>query len=211
MRFSSCLSRGSVLRNFGLKMGKISKGRFEARVQELAEGNPMLDAAAKPILTARRTLRLEMAGLEKLLRYHAKADPVCRQLMTMPGVGALVALTVKAAIDDPNRFRSSKDVGPWVGLTPRREQSGERDIVGAISRAGDAGVRTALFQAATVMLNRGRPNWLTAWALNVAKRRGKKRATVALARQIGVVLHRMWKDGTEFRFNRAEAIVAGAA
>jgi len=149
--------------------------------------------------------------LEKALRDHAREDPVCRRLMTMPGVGALVALTVKAAIDDPERFRSSKNIGPWVGLTPRREQSGERDIVGQISRAGDVGLRTALYQAATVMLHRGRKSWLTAWALNVAKRRGKKRATVALARRIGVVLHRMWKDGTDFRFTREDAAAGAAA
>ena|SRR5690554_6726380 len=122
------------------------------------------------------------------------------------GVGAIIALTVKSAIDDPERFRSSKDVGPWAGLTPRREQSGERDVIGQITRAGDEALRTALYQAATVMLNRGQPNWLTAWALRVAGRRGKKRATVALARRIGVVLHRMWRDGTEFHFTRAEAM-----
>lgn len=110
-----------VLRNFGLKMGHISKRRFEERVQKLAGGNPMLEAAANPIIVARRSLRQELARLEKLLRDHAKSDPVCRSLMTMPGVGALVALTVKAAINDPSRFRSSKDVGPWLGLTPRRD------------------------------------------------------------------------------------------
>lgn len=205
------LSIRGVLRNFGLKMGRVAKGRFEERVQELAEGNPMLEAATKPILTARRVLRQQQASLEKVLRDHAKTDPVCRRLMTMPGVGTLVALTVKSAVDDPERFRSSKDVGPWVGLTPRREQSGERDIIGEISRAGDVGLRTALYQAATVMLQRGRPNWLSAWALRVAKRRGKKRATVALARRIGVVLHRMWKCGTEFQFSRPDATKAAAA
>jgi len=205
------LSIRGVLRNFGLKMGQVAKGRFEQRVLELTGGNPMLEAAANPILSARRALRQELAGMEKLLRDHAKSDPVCRHLMTMPGVGALVALTYKAAIDDPDRFLSSRDVGPWVGLTPRREQSGERDIIGEISRAGDAGLRTALYQAATVMLNTARPNWLSAWAWNVAKRRGKKRATVALARRIGVVLHRMWQDGTEFRFTRADAATAAAA
>ena len=205
------LSIRGVLRNFGLKMGQVAKGRFEQRVLELVEGNPMLEAAAKPILNARRALRQELAGMEKLLRDHAKSDPVCRQLMTMPGVGALVALTYKAAIDDPDRFSSSRDVGPWVGLTPRREQSGNRDIIGGITRAGDVGLRTALYQAATVMLHRGRPNWLSAWAWNVAKTRGKKCATVALARRIGVVLHRMWQDGTEFRFTRADTAVATAA
>lgn len=205
------LSIRGVLRNFGLKMGRVAKGRFEARVQELIEGNPALETAANPILASRRMLRQELAGLEKVLRNHAKEDPVCPTLMTMPGVGPVVALTVLAAIDDPDRFHSSRDVGPWVGLTPRREQSGERDIVGQVSRAGDIGLRTALYQAATVMLNRGRKNWLTAWALNVAKRRGKKRATVALARRIGVVLHRMWKDGTDFRFTREEATQVAAA
>ena len=124
----------------------------------------------------------------------------------MPGVGAVIALTVRSAIDDPKRFRSSKELGPWAGLTPTRHQSGERDVVGSITRAGDAGLRTALYQAATVMLNRGAKTWLTAWALRVAKRRGKKRATIALARRIGVVLHRMWRDGTEFRFTRDAAM-----
>lgn len=193
-----------ILRNFGMKMGQVAKGRYEARVRELVAGNAMLEAAARPILTVRSVLRQELAGLEKVLRNHAKTDPVCRQLMTMPGVGALVALTFKSSIDDPDRFRSSRDVGPWAGLTPRRQQSGERDIVSQITKAGDIGLRTALFQAATVMLSRGKPNWLGAWAWNLAKGRGKKRATVALARRIGVVLHRMWRDGTEFRFQRAE-------
>jgi len=205
------LSVRGVLRNFGLKIGSVSKGRFETRIRELTDGNPMLEAAVGPILGARTALRNELAKLEKLSRDHARSDPVCRLMMTMPGVGAIVALTVKSAIDDPERFHSSKEVGPWVGLTPRREQSGERDIIGQITRAGDAALRTALYQAATVMFNRGRSNWLTAWALRVAQRRGKKRATVALARRIGVVLHRMWCDASEFRFARAKPVAETAA
>ena len=191
-----------VLRNFGLKMGQVSKARFEARVWELANGNPMLEAAVTPILRLRIELRDELAVLEKLLRDMARQDTACQLMMTMPGVGAIVALTARSAIDDPARFRSSKDVGPWVGLTPRREQSGERDITGHITRAGDEVLRTALFQAATTMLRCGRHNWLGAWALRVAARRGQKRATTALARRIGVVLHRMWRDGTEFCYRR---------
>ncbi len=122
-------------------------------------------------------------------------------------MGPVVALTFKSAIDDPERFRRSKDVGPWAGLTPGRYQSGERDIVGAITKAGDVGLRTALYQA--VMLQNGAPNWLKAWALRLAVLRGKKRATVA--RRIAVVLHRMWRDGTEFRFTREAAMAARAA
>jgi transposase len=194
------LSVRGMLRNFGLKVGSISKSNFEERIRELADGNVMLEAAVEPVLRARQSLRGELATMEKLVRDIAKADPVCRLMMTMPGVGAVVGLTVRSAIDDPARFRSSKSVGPWAGLTPSRNQSGERDIVGQITKAGDKGLRTALYQAATVLLNRGRRNWLTNWALSVAKRRGKKRATVALARRIGVVLHRMWRDGTPFRF-----------
>jgi transposase len=196
------LSVRGVLRNFGLKMGQVAVGRFDARVRELIADNPMLMAAAEPLLQARANLRRELARLERLLRDMVKADPPCRLMMTMPGIGPVVALTMRAAIDDPTRFRSSKDVGPWAGLTPSRHQSGERDVIGAITRAGDAGVRAALFQAATVMLNRGAKSWLTAWAQKVAGRRGRKRATVALARRIGVILHRMWSDGTEFRFTR---------
>ncbi|MYF07472.1 MAG: IS110 family transposase [Rhodospirillaceae bacterium] len=205
------LSLRGVLRNFGLKLGQVSKGRWEARVQELIAGNAMLEAAAEPILRARTALRRELAGLEKQLRNLASVDPVCRLLMTMPGVGHVIALTFKSAIDDPERFQRSKDVGPWVGLTPGREQSGERDIVGGITKAGDAGLRGALYQAATVMLNHGGPNWLKAWAIRVAVLRGKNRATVALARRIGVVLHRMWRDGTEFRFTRKEAMALRTA
>ena len=205
------LSLRGVLRNFGLKLGPVSKGRYEARVRELIAGNAMLEAAAGPILRARAALRRELAGLEKLVRKLAREDQVSRLLMTMPGIGPVVALTFKSAIDDPGRFRRSKDVGPWVGLTPGRNQSGERDIVGAITKAGDASLRTTLYQAATVMLHRGASNWLKAWALRLAVLRGRKRATVALARRIGVVLHRMWRDGTEFRFTREEAMALQTA
>ncbi len=205
------LSLRGVLRNFGLKLGAVSKGRYEARVRELIAGNAMLEAAAEPILRARAALRRELAGLEKLVRNLANDDPACRLLMTMPGVGPVVALTFVSAVDDPGRFRRSKDVGPWVGLAPGRNQSGERDIVGQITKAGDAGLRTALYQAATVMLHRGAHNWLKAWALRLAVLRGRKRATVALARRIGVVLHRMWRDGTEFRFTREAAMALRTA
>ena len=193
------LSLRGLLRNFGLKVGAISRGRFELRITELAEGNPMLEAATGPMLRARASLRQELAGLERRVRQLAQDDPVCRRLMSMPGVGAVVALTFRSAVDDPARFTSSKKVGPWVGLTPSRNQSGERDVSGGITKAGDVTLRRALCQAATVMMHRRRSTWLRTWAAQVARRRGAKRAMVALARRIAVILHRMWIDDTDFR------------
>ena len=122
----------------------------------------MLETMAEAMLRARAALRAELAGLERRLRDLAKQDAACRLMMTMPGVGPLVALTAKSAIDAPERFGSSKEVGPWVGLTPARRQSGEMDVVGSITRAGDAGLRCALCQAATVMMHHARPSWLKA-------------------------------------------------
>ncbi|WP_306155757.1 IS110 family transposase [Roseovarius sp. MMSF_3281] len=193
------LSMRGVLRNFGLKLGHVTRIRYEARVRELVEQNEILSTSTEALLRARAQLRAELAELDATIADLAKHDDVCRLMMTMPGVGRIVALTVKSAIDDPTRFARSKDVGPWVGLTPRRTQSGEMDIIGQITRAGDRALRTALYQAAMILMHRGSPNWLQAWALRVAHRRGSKRALIALARRIGVVLHRMWRDGKPFR------------
>jgi transposase len=205
------LSLRGVLRNFGLKLGQVGRGSYEARVRELAAGNAMLETMSEAMLRVRAELRVELAGLERRLRDLARENADCRLMMTMPGVGPVVALTVKSAIDDPARFRSSKDVGPWAGLTPGRYQSGEVDVVGGITRAGDVGLRTALYQAATVMMHRAKPSWLKAWGMRVAQRRGLKRAVVAVARRIGVILHRMWVDGTEFRFARQSQPSVAAA
>jgi transposase len=202
------LSMRGVLRNFGMKLGHVTRIRYEARVRELVEQNEILSASTEALLRARSQLRAELADLDAKIAGLAKHDDVCRLMMTMPGVGPIVALTAKSAIDDPTRFARSKDVGPWAGLTPRRTQSGEMDIVGQITRAGDRGLRTALYQAAMILMHRGAPNWLQSWALKVAHRRGAKRAMTALARRIGVVLHRMWIDGTPFRYTQNSGATA---
>ena len=202
------MSLRGLLQNFGLKVGAISRGRFEHRIRELAAGNPMLETATEPMLRAWTSLRQELACLERRARQLAQNDPVCRRLMSMPGIGAVVALTYRSAVDDPSRFTSSKKVGPWVGLTPSRNQSGERDVSGVITKAGDVNLRRALCQAGTVMMHRGRTTWLRPWAVQVARRRGRKRAMVALARRIGVILHRMWVDDTDFQSDIALAHAA---
>jgi transposase len=198
-----------TLRGFGLKLGETTKSRFAGRVRELAAGQAMLEAVVEPMLRAREALRTEAAALHRRMLAVVREHEVCRRLMTVPGVGAVVALTFVAAVDDPTRFRRSKDVGAHFGLTPKRYQSGETDVVGGITRAGDASVRVALYEAANVPLTRGtRFSSLKRWAMEVAKRRGARRAKVALARKLGTVLHRLWVDGTEFRWGKEPAVTA---
>lgn len=149
------------------------------------------------MVAARTALQHEFTRLHRTMLALFRADPVCRQLMSVPGVGAIVAITFKSSVDDPTRFRRSRDVGPHFGLTPRKYQSGEIDVTGSISKVGDRMVRTALYEAASVMLTRPvRFSALKAWAMAVAKRRGTKKARVALARKLGIILHRMWVDVT---------------
>jgi transposase len=195
------LSIRGILRGFGLKVGEVGKGRFAARIGELIAGHEMLEAVIGAMLRAREGLRAEFVRLHRRMLAIVRGDAVCRRLMTVPGVGALVALTFKTAVDDPERFRGAKAVGAHFGLTPKRYRSGETDVAGGISRIGDASVRTALYEAANAMLTRtSRVSALKRWAMGVAKRRGMKRAKVALARKLAGVLHRMWANGADFRW-----------
>ncbi|PVE20259.1 IS110 family transposase [Microvirga sp. KLBC 81] len=192
-----------LLRNFGIKVGIVGAVRFEARIRELVENMPDLIDIIEPLLEARRTLREHFATLHRKLLELVRNDEVCRRLMTVPGVGPVVSLAFVATIDTPARFRSSKAVGPALGLTPVLHQSGESSRVGRISLCGDAMMRTLLFEAAQTMLTRmTRWSWLKAWAMKVAQRRGGRKAVVALARRLATILHRIWLDGTEFRWTR---------
>jgi transposase len=200
------LSIRGILRGFGLKLGQVSKGRFAARVRELVAGQPTLERVVEPMLRAREALRAEHQVLHRAVLAIVRADVTCRRLMTVPGVGALVAITFTTAVDDPARFRRSRAVGAHFGLTPKKYQSGETDVTGGISKVGDAMVRTALYEAANVMLTRsGKFSALKRWALGVAQRRGVRRAKVALARKLAAVLHRLWVDRSEFRFGEEAA------
>ena len=195
-----------TLRNFGLKVGMAGWTKFEARIAELVGDMPDLAALVEPLLVVRRVLREQINILHHRVLTIVRADEVCRRLMTIPGVGPVVALTYRATVDMPARFRKSKSVGAVFGLTCARDQSGERDRPGAISRCGDAMMRAMLYEAAQSMLVRStRWSWLKAWAMQIAKRRGMKRAIVALARRLAVIMHRIWMDGTEFRWTREAA------
>ena len=177
-----------------------------ARVRTLTTDHQMLEKIAEAMLRARRALREHFVALHQKLLAVVRDDEVCRRLMTVPGVGALIAVTFTAAVDQPERFARSRAVGAHFGLTPKKYQSGETDITGAVSRVGDPTVRTALYEGAHILLTRAvRFSSLKRWALEVAKRRGMRRAKVALARKLAVILHRMWIDGTTFRWGREGA------
>jgi transposase len=192
-----------LLRNFGLKVGRVGRSGFPGRVRALLESRPSLAAVIEPLLTVRATLLRESARLNRRIVETARPDPICRLLMTATGVGTVVALTYRSGVDDPHRFAKSQAVGAHYGLTPKRYQSGDTDRIGHISKVGDEMVRRALYQAAHTILTRPvKPSALKAWALRVARRRGMQRAKVALARKLAVILHRMWVDGTEFRWSR---------
>jgi transposase len=196
-----------TLRNFGFKVGTVGTAKFEARIKELVENVADLAALVEPLLVVRRVLRKQINILHRRVLTIVRADEVCRRLMTVPGVGPVVALTYRATVDMPARFRKSKSVGAVFGLTCSRDQSGERDRPGAISRCGDEMMRAMLYEAAQAMLLRSAKwSWLKAWAMQIARRRGMKRAIVALARRLAVIMHRIWADGTEFRWTREAAV-----
>jgi transposase len=195
-----------TLRNFGLKVGMVGKVRFEARIKELVENLPDLAALVEPLLIVRRVLREQIDILHRRLLAVVRDDEVCRRLMTIPGVGPVVALTYRVTVDVPARFKNSKAVGAVFGLTPTRYQSGESDRAGRISRCGDEMMRIMLYEAAQSMLVVSTKwSWLKAWAMKIAKNRGMKKAIVALARRLAVIMHRIWVDGTEFRWTKEVA------
>src|ERR1700757_4191976 len=197
----------ATLRNFGLKVGMIGTVKFETRIRELVENLPDLAVLVEPLLIVRRVVRQQLGILHRRVLAVVRDDEVCRRLMTVPGVGPVVALTYRATVDVPARFRKSKSVGAVFGLTCSRDQSGERDRPGAISRCGDEMMRAMLYEAAQAMLLRSAKwSWLKAWAMQIARRRGMKRAIVALARRLAVIMHRIWADGTEFRWTREAAV-----
>ena len=195
-----------LLKNHGLIMGRAGGNVFRHRAAELAGEHGLLKEAIRPLLAVRETVRQEIAGLTRKLLALARTNDESRRLMTVPGIGPMNALAFCAAIDEPSRFRRSRSVGAYFGLTPRRHASGEVDWSGRISKYGDGLVRTYLFEAAGVLLTRV-PRWcrLKAWGLRLVKRIGPKKARVAVARKLAVILHRMWRDGTDFIWTNKEA------
>ncbi len=195
-----------LLKNHGLIIGKAGGKVFHRRAEELAGRQGLLREAVHPLLELRERARRQIAQLTRRLLTMARDNEESRRLMTVPGIGPINALAFRAAIDDPSRFRRSRSVGAYFGLTPRRHASGEVDWTGRISKCGDAMVRSYLFEAAGVLLTRV-PQWckLKAWGLRLVKRLGFKKAKVAVARKLAVILHRMWRDEADFIWSNKEA------
>ncbi len=194
-----------LLKNLGLIVGKAYGNVFHRRVAELVAEYPQLRQAVEPLLKIREQVGREIADFDRQLLALARTNEDSRRSMTVPGIGPITALAFHSAIDDPARFRRSRSVGAYLGLTPRRHASGEIDWTGRISKHGDRMLRTYLFEAAGVLLTRV-PQWckLKAWGLSLAKRIGFKKAKVAVARKLAVILHRMWRDGTNFQWSDKE-------
>lgn len=197
----------ALLRTFGLKVGAVPRARFEMRVRRLLEQVPALALAIDQLLLARRSLLLAQDELEVEAERLAQADPRCALLQTMPGVGPQTALALVSALDEPTRFAKSSSVGAYLGLTPRGYQSGEVAWSGRISKSGDGVARALLYEAANSLMVRFKAKapvktWppLKRWACRLAERVGGKKARVALARKMAVILHRMLKDGTTYHW-----------
>jgi transposase len=188
---------------FGFKLPpRLGHGAFDRMVRETIETDEALSHALLPLLDVRLELYRAFRELDNRTRKLAQADEICRRLMTAPGVGFVTALTFKAAVDDPARFKRSRTVAAHFGLTPRRFQSGELNIEGHISRCGDREVRSALYTAANAMMTRSsRGSPIKAWGIQLAKKRGHRRAVIAVARKLAVILHRMWIDDTTFQWS----------
>ena len=191
-----------IFKVYGIKLpSRLGHGSFDPKVRPLIEADEVLALSLLPMLDARLVLYRTFRELDNRARKLANSDAICQRLMTAPGVGFVTALTFKSGVDDPTRFKHSRTVAAYFGLTPRRFQSGELDLEGHISRCGDASVRSTLYTAANAMLTRtSRWSSLKAWGMRLAKTRGHRRAVIAVARKLAVILHRMWIDDTQFRW-----------
>jgi transposase len=191
-----------LLKIFGFKLPpRVRHAQFDGVIRERIIQEAELQHALIPLLDARGVLYTSYLELDRRVTRRARNDEVCQRLMTVPGVGPITALTYKAAVDDPRRFKRSRTVAAHFGLTPRRFQSGEKDNLGHISKAGDAEVRSALYLAAHVLMTRSVGfSTLKAWGMRLMKTKGRRVAVIAVARKLAVILHRMWIDGEQFHW-----------
>jgi transposase len=198
-----------ILKTFGHVLAKKLRRNFIVSVGKIIEGNATLESILMPML---RTLAATMDQLhvyDRAVTRIARESETAQHLMTAPGVGTIVVLGYITGVETPERFSRSSAVGAYFGMTPRRYQSGEVDVAGRVSKCGDGMVRGLLYEAAKVLLSRSaKPSDLQSWGRALIKRIGRKKATMAVARKLAVVLHRMWTTGERFRWTAAPAAAA---
>jgi transposase len=191
-----------LLKLFGLRLGSATTpARRAERLRALLAQKPELEVPLTPLVAALAALEEQIVAATRELKRRAAADPVCARFMSVPGVGPVAALTYLTSIEDPSRFARGADVGAFAGLVPRRHQSGERDTMGHISRAGDPMLRHSLYEAANSLLGRVKRDCaLRRWGLDLAATKGAKRARVAVARKLAILLHTLWRTEANFRW-----------
>lgn len=191
-----------MLKTFGILIKGIAGVSFENRIQEIIDEDTALTPPLQIQLDMLKMIKQKIEELDELVLDHAYASQSCRILMSIPGVGPMTAANFVLAVYDADRFKTSKSVGAYFGLTPRRRQSGEMDYNGRISKRGDRVVRHQLYEAANSILTRvKKPSSLQAWGLRIAKRSGLKKARIAVARKLAVIMHQMLQTGELFCFN----------
>lgn len=196
-----------ILKTFGIRLGPVRAGRsrrdFRDQLAEVVSGDPILKVVFASLIAVHETVCQEATDLDAEIQRFAKDSSLAQRLTSVPGVGPIVALSFIATIDDATRFRRAVDVGAYLGLTPRRYQSGETDWSGRISKRGDSGMRKLLYEAANALIQRvTKFSPLKAWAMRLVQRKGLKKATVATARKLAVILTRLWRDGTTFAWTK---------
>jgi len=189
----------ATLKSFGIKLGLVGADGFVVRVREVIADDIELQSYVEPLLKVRAVMIEQFEVLNAELAKIVKADPICQIWMEIPGVGPVASLSYKVALDDPKNFKSSRQVGAFLGLTPKKFASGDIDRSGRITKRGDGMTRTYLFEAAQVLMTRTKKDFaLKRWGMRVAKRSTLKNAITAVARKLAVIMHAMWRDGTCF-------------
>ena len=196
-----------LLKAYGIRLGQVNAGysrkSFRDQLGAAIKGEQSLQMIFASLITVHETVCLEVTAIDAKVQRLAKDTPLARRLTSIPGVGPIVSLSFIATIDDVTRFGKATDVGAYLGLTPRRYQSGETDWSGRISKRGDGAMRKLLYEAANILIQRvARFSPLKAWAMRLVARRGMKKAIVATARKLAVIMTRIWRDGTTFAWTK---------
>jgi transposase len=190
------------LKSFGIKLGNVQRKDFASKVYANIGSDELMVQAIEPLLTALDHMEESFDVIDKTVRRSAHDDPICRRLMTIPGMGEITALAFRATVETPDRFRKAKDIGPFLGVIPRKYASGEVDRNGNITKCGDRTLRAYMYESGVVILTRLKKSCaLKDWCIQIARRSSFKKAAVALARKLAVICLRIWKDNAEFNWN----------